>query len=35
MRSIANDRSMVVKEGDRGSCTVVWDPNNSAAEAEK
>ena len=35
MRALANDRSIVVKKPDKGSCVVVWDQNDHIAEAEK
>ena len=35
MRSLANDRSIVIKKTDKGSCVVVWDREDYIAEAEK
>ena len=35
MRAMANDRSIVIKNVDKGSCVVVWDRNDYIAEAEK
>ena len=35
MRALANDRSIVIKKADKGSCVVVWDRNDCIAEAEK
>ena len=35
MRALANDRSIVIKKADKGSCVVVWDRDNYIAEAEK
>ena len=35
MRALANDRSIVIKKADKGSCVVVWDRNDYIAEAEK
>ena len=35
MRSLADDRSIVMKKVDRGSCVVVWDREDYIAEAEK
>ena len=35
MRSLANDRSIVIKKADQGSCVVVWDREDYIAEAEK
>ena len=35
MRSLANDRSIVIKKADKGSCVVMWDRENYIAEAEK
>ena len=35
MRSLADDRSTVIKKADKGSCIVVWDRNNYLTEAEK
>ena len=35
IRSLADDRSIVIKKADRGSCIVAWDRNNCLREAEK
>ena len=35
MRSLANNRSIVIKKADKGSCVVVWDCEDYIAEAEK
>ena len=35
MRTLADDRTIVIKKGDKGSCVVVWDPNDYIKEAEK
>ena len=35
MRALANDRSIVIKKADKGSCVVVWNRNDYIAEAEK
>ena len=35
MRALANDRSIVIKKADKGSCVVVWDRDDYIAEAEK
>ena len=35
MRALANDRSIVIKKADKGSCVDVWDRNDYIAEAEK
>ena len=35
MRALANDRNIVVKKADKGSCVVVWDRNDYIAEVEK
>ena len=35
MRALANDRSIVMKKADKGSCVVVWDQNDCITEAEK
>ena len=35
VRSLADDRSIVVKEVDKGSCVVVWDRWDYIKEAEK
>ena len=33
MRLLANDRSIVIKRADKGSCVVVWDREDYVAEA--
>ena len=35
MRAFADDRSLVIKKADKGSCIVVWDRNDYLREAEK
>ena len=35
MRSLVNDRSVVIKKADKGSCVVVWDSEDYVAEAER
>ena len=35
MRTLADDRTIVIKKADRGSCVVVWDRNDCIKEAEK
>ena len=35
MRSLADDRSLVIKKADKGSCVVVWGRNDYLTEAEK
>ena len=35
MRLLANDRSIVIKKADKGSCVVVWDSADYIAEASK
>ena len=35
IRSLADDRSIIIKKVDKGSCVVVWDGNDYIAEAEK
>ena len=35
VRSLANDRRIVIKKADKGSCVVVWDRNDYLLEAEK
>ena len=35
MRSLADDRNLVLKKADKGSCVVVWDRNDFLMEAEK
>ena len=34
-RSLADDRSIVIKKADKGSCVVVWDRNDYLLEAER
>ena len=35
VRSLADDRSIVLKKSDKGSCVVVWDRNDYLPEAER
>ena len=35
IRSLAEDRSIVIKKADKGSCVVVWDKLGYLSEAEK
>ena len=35
MRSLADDRNLLIKKADKGSCVVVWDRNKYIMEAEK
>ena len=35
VRSLANDRNIVIKKADKGSCVVIWDRSNYIMEAEK
>ena len=35
IRSLVDDRNIVTKEADKGSCVVIWDRNDYIAEAEK
>ena len=35
MRSLANDRSIIIKKADKGSCVVVLDRDDYIAKAEK
>ena len=35
VRSLTDDRSIVIKKADEGSCVVVWDRNNYLLEAER
>ena len=35
MRSLQNDRSVVIKPADKGSAVVVWDRNDYLKEAER
>ena len=35
MRSLVNDRSVVIKKAHKGSCVVVWDREDHIAEAER
>ena len=35
IRSLADDRSIIIKKADKGSCVVVWDRNDYIAEAEE
>ena len=34
VRSLADDRSIVIMKADQGSCVVVWDINDYLQEAE-
>ena len=34
IRSLADDRNIVIKKADKGSCVVIWDRNDYLAEAE-
>ena len=35
IRSLADDRSIVIKKADKGSAVVVWERNDYIKEAEK
>ena len=35
MRSLADDRSIVIKKADKGSCIVVWDRNDYVGERQR
>ena len=35
IRSLAEDRSIVIKKADKGSCVVIWDRLDCLSEAEK
>ena len=35
IRSLADDRTIVIKRADKGSCVVIWDRNDYLLEAEK
>ena len=35
LRSLANDRSIVIKKAEKGSCVVVWDREDNKNEASK
>ena len=35
MRFLSNDRSIVIKKADKGSCVVVWDYEDYIAEASQ
>ena len=35
LRSLANDRNIVIKKADKGSCVVIWDRSDYIMEAEK
>ena len=35
LHSLADDRNIVIKKADKGSCVVLWDCNDYIAEAEK
>ena len=34
IRSLADDKSIVIKKADKGSCAVIWDRKNYVKEAE-
>ena len=34
IRSLADDRNVVIKRADKGSCVVIWDRNDYIKEAE-
>ena len=34
VRSLADDRNIVIKTADKGSCLFIWDRNNFVKEAE-
>ena len=35
IRSLADDRSIIIKKADKGSCIVIWGRNDYLMEAEK
>ena len=35
IRSLADDRNILIKKADKGSCIVIWGRNNYLIEAEK
>ena len=35
LRSLVDDRNIVIKKADKVSCVIVWDHNDYIAEAEK
>ena len=35
VRSLANDRNIVIKKAGKGSCVVIWDRSDYIMEAEK
>ena len=35
MRSLADDKQIVIKKADKGSCVVVWDRDDYLLEAER
>ena len=35
VRSLANDRIIVIKKTDKGTCVVIWDRSKYIMEAEK
>ena len=35
MRGLAEDRNIITKPADKGSCVVLWDREDYLAEAEK
>ena len=34
MRTLADDRTIVIKKADKGSCVVVWDRNEKEKEKQ-
>ena len=34
MRTLTNDRSIVIKKADKGSCMIVWDQNHYIAKTK-
>ena len=34
VRTLADDRNIVIKKADKGSCVVLWDRNHYITEAE-
>ena len=34
VRTLADDRNIVIKKADKGSCVVIWDRNDYITEAE-
>ena len=35
LRSLADDRNLIIKKADKGSCIVVWDRSDYVMKAEK